>query len=106
MSQPLPIRYTIEAEADLDKIWNDLKVARGTDFADQYMQELKTRIGTLDQHPRRYRLRPKFGKGRRLMPEDPYHVIYRVDLDKVLIVRVMHGSRNITRRTIDAPDQN
>jgi toxin ParE1/3/4 len=101
VSQPLPIRYTVEAESDLDKIWVDLATARGDNFADQYMQRLMATIESLGQNPQRYNVRLRLGKGRRLMPEQPYHVIYRVDPDGVLIVRILHGRRKITRRSIE-----
>ena len=102
MSRPFAIQYTIEAEDDLGKIWGDLAEARGAQFAKTYLQRLRLRIGSLARQPRRYRVKPRLGKGRRLMPEKPYHIIYRVDLDCVVIVRVLHGRRRITRQSIES----
>jgi plasmid stabilization system protein ParE len=95
------IRYSPAALRDLDKISDDLEEAHGTSFADTYVDELRSRIGTLSASPGRYNLRSRLGKNLRLMPELPYHVIYRVEADVVVIVRVVHGRRRITRRSID-----
>ena len=97
----MPVDYTLAAKRDLQKIRNDLAQARGADFANRYMQGLENRIESLSSQPKRYQVRPKLGKGRRLMPERPYHVIYQVDDQSVLIVRILHGRRKITRSSID-----
>lgn len=83
----------------MDKIFDDLEQARGTSFADLYVDELRSRIRSLSASPERYRLRPRLGKGLRLMPELPYHILFKVEADAVVVVRVVHGRRKITRRS-------
>ena len=101
MSHPLAVRYATAARQDLAKIADDLAEARGGEFAAQYVESLQRRIETLSTSPKRYRVRRRLGDGLRLRPEAPYHVFYRVEPDHVLIVRILHGRRRATRRTIE-----
>ena len=101
MRRSFPVEYALFAKADLEGIWDDLEAARGPKFADKYLRELEQSIESLSRLPRRYRVRRRLGKGRRILPLRPYHVIYRVEDTRVLILRIMHGRRKITRRTIE-----
>ena len=100
MSAALPVRYSMAAPGDLRKIGVDLAKARGSVFADPYLDRLVDRIATLALHPRRYRERARFGVERRIMPLLPYHVIYIVEVDRIRILRIVHGRRRITKRDI------
>ena len=104
MSKSYPIRFSVPASQDLERISDDLERARGRTFAERYTDGLRQRIRTLATSPKRYRVRRRLGKGRRLMPELPYHIIYRVEADHVLILRILHGRRNITRQLINVDD--
>ena len=98
---PLPIVYSAAARDDLTKVTLDLSSERGVEFARSYVANLRSRIETLSTSPKRYRVRPRYGKGVRLRPELPYNVFYQANLDHVLVVRILHGRRKITRRTIE-----
>jgi plasmid stabilization system protein ParE len=104
VSKPLPIRFSGPASQDLEKISDDLELARGSTFAKKYTDGLRQRIRALSTSPKRYRVRRRLGKGRRLMPELPYHIIYQVAADHVLILRIVHGRRKTTHRSIDIGD--
>lgn len=90
-------RVSRDAEEDLDQIWD--YVARESDsieIADRLIDSLTDRFYLLSIQPylgrrRDEELRP----GIRSFPVDDYVVLYRVDGGDVLILRVLHGRRNI-----------
>ena len=100
MRDPLRVRYANAAIDDLRKIARDLAKARGTDFADQYVDTLVNSVAKLAEYPKRYRERARYGVGRRLFPLRPYNVFYVVEVDCVRILRIVHGRRRITKRQI------
>lgn len=65
-------------------------------FVSAYMTRLRSRIERLSDDAHRYRLRPELGEGRRALVEPPYLVFYRIEADRVLIQRILHGARKIT----------
>lgn len=100
MRRKLTVRITQSAERDLEGIVDHLAGVRGTDFALSYLADLRQRVDTLQEFPRRYRVRRNFGRGVRVLVERPYLIIYRVETDTVNIMRVLHGRRRITKRLI------
>lgn len=54
------------------------------------------KVSSLRHKPTRQRLRPELGVGVRAVATGNYLIFYRVAPDTVSIVRVVHGSRNIT----------
>ncbi len=49
--------------------------------------------------------RPKLGTRVRIAVVRPYIVIYRTNEDDVMIMRVLHGRRKITRHTLTEPTE-
>ncbi len=90
-------RLLPEAETELDDIWLYVARASGSiEIADRLLDTISGCFWMLAQHPRMGRrrdadLRPEL----RSFPVGEYIVIYRIAGDEVLILRVMHGSRDI-----------
>jgi len=90
-------RLAPAAEADLDEIWYYIaKESRSIEVADRVIDSITERFLLLAAHPhigrrRDHDLRP----GLRSFPVGEYVVIYRVEDEDVLILRVVRGSRDI-----------
>jgi toxin ParE1/3/4 len=90
-------RLTAQAEADLDQIWNYIvKESGNIEIARRQIASITDRFYLLANHPHLGRARDTdLGSGRRSFPIDRYVIIYRVENESVLILRVVHGSRDI-----------
>jgi toxin ParE1/3/4 len=90
-------RVAPEAEADLDDIWCYIARKSGSlEIADRFTEFLSDRFYLLANHPyigrrRDHELRP----GLRSFPVRDYIILYRIEEDDVLILRILHGSRDI-----------
>jgi toxin ParE1/3/4 len=85
------------AARDLQKVSEDIKAARGERFALAFVGRLRRSLEGLVDFPRIGRLRPRFGSGVRSWALPPYVAFYRQSGSDVEIVRIVHGSRRITR---------
>jgi toxin ParE1/3/4 len=90
-------RVTPEAEADLDDIWCYIaRKSSSLEIADRFTEFLSDHFYLLSNHPyigrrRDEELRP----GLRSFPVRDYIIIYRIEDEDALILRVLRGSRNI-----------
>ena len=90
-------RLAPEAETDLDDIWYYTASESGSlDIADRLIDALTERFFLLALQPhigrhRDHDLRP----GLRRFPVSAYAILYRIDAADVLILRIIHGSRDI-----------
>jgi toxin ParE1/3/4 len=90
-------RLSVEAESDLDDIWVYLAKQSGSlETADRLIDSMTERIWMLSRfphlgRPRDHDLRP----GLRTFPVGDYVIVYRVEDDDVLALRVLRGSRSI-----------
>jgi toxin ParE1/3/4 len=90
-------RVAPEAEADLDDTWCYIARKSGSlEIADRFTEFLSDRFYLLANHPyigrrRDHELRP----GLRSFPVRDYIILYRIEEDDVLILRILHGSRDI-----------
>ncbi|HAH09582.1 MAG TPA: hypothetical protein DCL54_02730 [Alphaproteobacteria bacterium] len=66
----------------------------------KYVKRFREVYQQLSQHPESGSLQPHLGKGTRMRVVAPYNVYtdYDETQDIVVILRVLHGSRKITRR--------
>ncbi len=90
-------RRTTQADSDLDDIWNYVASKSGSlDIADRFIDSLTDRFFLLASHPNIGRARDEdLRPGLRSFPVGGYVIIYRVQDEDVLILRVLRGSRNI-----------
>jgi len=90
-------RVAPEAEADLDDIWCYIAKSSSLEVADRIIEFLADRFHILANHPyigrrRDHELRP----GLRSLPVRDYIILYLIEDEDVLILRVLRGSRDIT----------
>jgi toxin ParE1/3/4 len=90
-------RTAPEAEADLDDIWRYIaNNSNSFEIADRFTEFLTDRFYLLAKNPyigrrRDEELRP----GLRSFPVKNYIILYRIEDEDVLILRVLRGSRDI-----------
>ena len=58
-------------------------------------QELRTQCQRITLNPPSYRLRPELGEGIRSCAHGHYVIFFEVESDTVLIVRILHGARDL-----------
>lgn len=90
-------RRAPEADFDLDDIWFYVfKNSRSIETADRLIDSITDRFFLLSSHPylgraRDHDVRP----GLRSFPVGQYVIIYRIENEDIVILRVLRGSRNI-----------
>ncbi len=88
-------RLAPEAEDDLEELWFYIASNGSVDAADRFVDALTTRFFLLATHTRAGRQRDDLSRGMRMFPAGDYVVLYRIDGDDVVIVRVVRGSRDL-----------
>ncbi len=90
-------RRTPQADSDLDDIWHYAATKSGSmEIADRLVNSITDRFYLLAAHPNIGRARDgDLRLGLRSFPVGEYMIIYRVDHEDVLILRVLRGSRDI-----------
>ena len=96
---------TAPADADTAEILDYLERKAGRDTAARYSRSFEKLYERLADHPDSGAPRPAFGRHMRIGLVLPYVVIYRHDRagDVVAVIRVLHGSRKVTRRMLQQP---
>jgi toxin ParE1/3/4 len=92
------IIFTEAASRDLDEIGDYLEAMAGSEVAERFVEEVIETAETLRTIPVRQHERRELGAGLRSIRVRSYMIFYRVDGDAVSILRVLHGSRNITSK--------
>jgi len=90
-------RVSSRAEADLDEIWLYVAEESGsTHTADHLIDTITQRFLLLATFPYVGRLHEQeLGVGRRSWPVGEYAIVYCVEGEDVLILRVVHGRRQL-----------
>jgi toxin ParE1/3/4 len=90
-------RRTPQADSDLDDIWYYIATKSGSlDTADRLVDSITDRFYLLATHPNIGRARDQdLRPGLRSFPVGSYIIIYRIEDEDVVILRVLRGSRNI-----------
>ncbi len=99
---------TPQADSDLDGIWHYVATKSGSvEIADRLIDSIIDRFFLLASHPNVGRTRDEdLEPGLRSSPVSGYIVVYRIRDADVLILRVVHGSRDIgAYLSIDSADQ-
>jgi toxin ParE1/3/4 len=89
-------RVAPEAAADLDDIW-EFVASRSSSLetADRLIDTVIERFLLLARFPGIGRRRDDLRSGLRSLPVGQYLVFYRLEGDDVLILRVLHGARDV-----------
>ncbi len=92
--QNLQIEITRCAQIDLDEIWTTIAQ---TDFlrADRYVAKLEAKISRLSKFPERGPDRSDILPNVRVLIEGQYLIFYRFDGHGVVVMRVVHGARDL-----------
>ena len=90
-------RRSQQADSDLDDIWYYVASKSGSvEIADRLIDSITSRFFLLASHPNIGRARDEdLRPGLRSFPVGEYVIIYRIQNEDVLILRVLRGSRNI-----------
>src|ERR1700722_16098674 len=89
-------RLVAKAEDDLSDIWYYVaKESGNVDIADRLIDSIAQRFHFLSNQPYSGRTRDELKPGLRSFPVGQYVIFYRLVLPDVLILRVMHGRRDI-----------
>ena len=84
-------RVSIQAQFDLDDIFELGAAGFGNVRAEKYLRSMQNAFSLLGDYPKLAQERPEFQSGMRIYPVGVHVVVYLVDEDGVLIVRVRHG---------------
>jgi toxin ParE1/3/4 len=85
------------ADQDIDEIFNYTHAEYGFDQAVNYLKELEEVFIQLQKNPQLGKKREKVKKGLRSIPKGEHIIFYRVMSDRIRIVRVLHGSRDVPK---------
>jgi toxin ParE1/3/4 len=90
-------RVSPRATADLDEIWQYIAAESGNPaIAQQTVNSITNRFFLLSEHPYMGRSRPELRPGLHSHPVGNHLIYYRLQHDDVVIVRVLHGRRDIS----------
>jgi plasmid stabilization system protein ParE len=89
------IRFTNSAETDLLELW--LTIAEENFVAaDESLDAIQATVSLLGTQPEMGRARPELADGLRSFPtRTPYIIFYLLNVDGLLVVRVLHHARDI-----------
>jgi toxin ParE1/3/4 len=88
------ILRTVLAEEDLLDIWAHI-AEDNPDAADRLLDQLALTAETLAENPRAGRLRDELAPALRSLPVGNYVIFYEPIKDGIVIVRVLHGARDL-----------
>jgi toxin ParE1/3/4 len=90
-------RLAAQAERDLDDIWYYVAKESGSiDIANRLIDTITERFYLLSSFPYIGRSREQvFGSGHRSLTVGEYAIVYCVENEDVLILRVVHGRRDL-----------
>jgi toxin ParE1/3/4 len=85
------------AKDDLTEIWATIAEARDEQTAERMTRAILRKCRSHAQFPESGRLRENISPGVRSFPVRPYVVFYRVDENTIMVLRVLHGKRDVER---------
>jgi len=89
-------RTAPEAEADLDSIWLYVVRDSSVEIANKLIDSITDQFSLLARYPHLGRARDEdFGAGSRSLAVGEYVVVYCIEAEDVLILRVVHGRRDL-----------
>jgi toxin ParE1/3/4 len=92
------VRISRRAEVDFDELIDYLTGVAGKGIAGKYGRAIQASINRTAEFPGIGSPRPALGLGTRVVMVRPFLIFYEVaEDDSVLVLRILHGHRNITR---------
>lgn len=87
----MKIRLTKAAEEDLIAIFLESATLFGEAQAEKYYRGLAKAFGSIALNPEMARERKELSPPMRILPHGSHLIVYRVEIDAILIVRIRHG---------------
>ena len=91
----LSISRSGAAKQDIGDIWLGIAV-HNRDAAERVVRRIDARIRALADFPELGPERPEIAPGMRMLVEGNYLILYRIEPAEVVIVRIVHGARDLT----------
>jgi toxin ParE1/3/4 len=88
------------ARRDSRAILEYLEEQAGVKIALQFALQFDSTVDRLAEFPLSGSPRRQYGPNVRLMVANPYLIFYEVAAEQVIVLRVLHGHRNITRKML------
>jgi toxin ParE1/3/4 len=101
----IQVIVTGPAEADVAQIVIHLTKAAGYEIAARYLGAFDAVYDRLAEFPDMGPPRRSLGRDTRIALVHPYVMVYDHSNDRVIVLRVLHGARNITRRVVRQPER-
>ena len=90
----MSVRFTRQAELDLEEI-GDTIAADNLSLALRFIREIREHCKRIAAMPLAYQARPELGPEIRSCVHQRYLVLFQPGGTEVLIIRVLHGSRDL-----------
>jgi toxin ParE1/3/4 len=90
------VKYSPHAERDLREAWRHI-AQHNKDAADRFLLAVDTAVSSLVHSPEIGAPRPEMAKGIRMLVEGKYLIFYLVNGKKIMVARIIHGSRDRTK---------
>lgn len=90
----MKVVFTVQAERDLEEI-GDTIAADNPSRAVSFVREIREHCAKIALSPLGYAARPELGEGIRGCPHKRYVILFRPSAEEVLIVRILHGAREL-----------
>jgi len=84
-----------EADNDIEDIFDYTVEEFGVDQAASYVSAFDDVFAVLTETPELGRKRPEIRAGLRSVPKESHTIFYRILADRIRIVRILHGSRDL-----------
>ena len=91
----MSLRLTETAEDDLSEIWAYLAFEASEPVATRFVKSIEKAFATLQHTPSIGTPRERFAPGLRVIFQSPYAIYYLPSEQDILIVRVLHGARDV-----------
>ena len=89
-------RKSDAADLDLLDIWSYIS-QDSFEAADRFLDQLEQQFELIAETPLIGKERNELIPGLRSLPHGNYLIFYRINRDRVEIIRVLHGARDLTR---------
>jgi len=88
---------SVEADKDIEDIFDFTEEEYGLDQAVTYVNAFDDTFADLLENPQLGRTRSEIRKGLRSISKESHVIFYRILKDRIRVVRVLHGNRDLLK---------